>query len=262
MGAPMARNLAGAGFELAVFDVDAERTRAAADDSARAPRTRRPPRPRAPTRSWSWSPTPRRRRRAVRRRRGGGRAARRGGRRRDEHDRPRGGHGAGRARARLRAARRAGLGRRRARRDGRPAGHGRRPRRAVRAPRARPRRPRVDRRALRRGARRRPGGQARQPAAGGVHIAAAAEALAYAEALGLDPRRCTRRDPPRRRGLVHARRPRLADADPGVLPTSTALDIFVKDMGLVVERGRRRRRPHPARRGRAAALSRKGRRRA
>ena len=32
MGGPMARNLAGAGFELAVFDVDAERTRAAADE--------------------------------------------------------------------------------------------------------------------------------------------------------------------------------------------------------------------------------------
>ena len=32
MGGPMARNLAGAGFDLAVFDVDAERTRAAADE--------------------------------------------------------------------------------------------------------------------------------------------------------------------------------------------------------------------------------------
>jgi 3-hydroxyisobutyrate dehydrogenase len=32
MGGPMARNLAGAGFELAVFDVDKQRTRAAADD--------------------------------------------------------------------------------------------------------------------------------------------------------------------------------------------------------------------------------------
>ena len=32
MGAPMARNLAAAGFDLAVFDVDAQRTRAAAED--------------------------------------------------------------------------------------------------------------------------------------------------------------------------------------------------------------------------------------
>jgi 3-hydroxyisobutyrate dehydrogenase len=32
MGAPMARNLAAAGFELTVFDVDAQRTRAAADE--------------------------------------------------------------------------------------------------------------------------------------------------------------------------------------------------------------------------------------
>jgi 3-hydroxyisobutyrate dehydrogenase-like beta-hydroxyacid dehydrogenase len=32
MGAPMARNLAAAGFELAVFDLDAQRTRAAADE--------------------------------------------------------------------------------------------------------------------------------------------------------------------------------------------------------------------------------------
>ena len=33
MGAPMARNLAAAGFELAVFDVDDPRTRAVAQDS-------------------------------------------------------------------------------------------------------------------------------------------------------------------------------------------------------------------------------------
>ena len=37
MGAPMARNLAGAGFELAVFDVDEDRTRAAADESEPGP---------------------------------------------------------------------------------------------------------------------------------------------------------------------------------------------------------------------------------
>ena len=40
MGAPMARNLAAAGFELAVFDVDEQRTRAAAEDfGARAARS-------------------------------------------------------------------------------------------------------------------------------------------------------------------------------------------------------------------------------
>ena len=32
MGAPMARNLAAAGFDVAVFDVDAQRTRTAAED--------------------------------------------------------------------------------------------------------------------------------------------------------------------------------------------------------------------------------------
>jgi 3-hydroxyisobutyrate dehydrogenase/putative dehydrogenase len=37
MGAPMARNLAAAGFELAVFDVDAQRTRAAADELGARP---------------------------------------------------------------------------------------------------------------------------------------------------------------------------------------------------------------------------------
>ena len=38
MGLPMARNLAAAGFELAIFDVDAERTRAAATPLAHAAR--------------------------------------------------------------------------------------------------------------------------------------------------------------------------------------------------------------------------------
>ena len=64
MGAPMARNLAAAGFDLAVFDADEQRTRAAAEDfGARAARFGGATRPPAPTRWWSWSPTARRRRR-------------------------------------------------------------------------------------------------------------------------------------------------------------------------------------------------------
>ena len=69
----------------------------------------------------------------------------------------------------------------------------------------------------------------------GVHIAVAGEALAYAEALGLDP------------GLVHEtirhgaagsfmledRGGRMLDR--AFLPAKSALDIFVKDMGLVRE---------------------------
>jgi 3-hydroxyisobutyrate dehydrogenase-like beta-hydroxyacid dehydrogenase len=71
----------------------------------------------------------------------------------------------------------------------------------------------------------------------GVHIAAAAEALAYAQALGLDP------------ALVHdtirhgaAASFMLDDRGPRMLAREfeearSALDIFVKDMGLVVDAG-------------------------
>ena len=71
----------------------------------------------------------------------------------------------------------------------------------------------------------------------GVHIAAAAEALAYAEALGLDP------------AMVHetirhgaAASFMLDDRGSRMLAREfddvrSALDIFVKDMGLVVEAG-------------------------
>ena len=71
----------------------------------------------------------------------------------------------------------------------------------------------------------------------GVHIAAAAEALAYAQALGLDP------------AMVHdtirhgaAASFMLDDRGPRMLARKfedarSALDIFVKDMGLVVDAG-------------------------
>ena len=67
----------------------------------------------------------------------------------------------------------------------------------------------------------------------GVHIAAAAEALAFAEALGLDARGCWE-------VCATARQPRSCSTTaasacstrPSRTPKS-ALDIFVKDMGLV-----------------------------
>jgi 3-hydroxyisobutyrate dehydrogenase-like beta-hydroxyacid dehydrogenase len=78
-----------------------------------------------------------------------------------------------------------------------------------------------------------------------VHIAAAAEALAYARALGLDP------------AMVHATIRRgaaasfmLDDRGPRMLAREfgeprSALEIFVKDMGARGRGGRRPRRPHP-----------------
>ena len=68
----------------------------------------------------------------------------------------------------------------------------------------------------------------------GVHIVAAAEALSFAEALGLDPRAAWEVV---RRGaagsfMLDDRGARMLDEAP---PVRSAVDIFVKDMGLVVE---------------------------
>jgi 3-hydroxyisobutyrate dehydrogenase-like beta-hydroxyacid dehydrogenase len=67
----------------------------------------------------------------------------------------------------------------------------------------------------------------------GVHIAAAAEALAYAEALGLDPRFVfeTIRHGAANSFMLEDRGERMLDEE--FVPPRSALDIFVKDMGLV-----------------------------
>jgi 3-hydroxyisobutyrate dehydrogenase len=67
----------------------------------------------------------------------------------------------------------------------------------------------------------------------GVHIAAAAEALAYAESLGLDPRFVfeTIRHGAANSFMLEDRGERMLEED--YVPPKSALDIFVKDMGLV-----------------------------
>jgi 3-hydroxyisobutyrate dehydrogenase len=67
----------------------------------------------------------------------------------------------------------------------------------------------------------------------GVHIAAAAEALAYAEALGLDPRFVfeTIRHGAANSFMLEDRGERMLEEE--FVPPKSALDIFVKDMGLV-----------------------------
>ena len=71
----------------------------------------------------------------------------------------------------------------------------------------------------------------------GVHIAAAAEALAYAEALGLDPGRVREivRHGAAGSFMLEDRGQRMVDE--AWMPPRSALNIFVKDMGLVVEAG-------------------------
>jgi 3-hydroxyisobutyrate dehydrogenase-like beta-hydroxyacid dehydrogenase len=69
----------------------------------------------------------------------------------------------------------------------------------------------------------------------GVHIAAAGEALAYAEALGLDPRSVfeTIRHGAANSFMLEDRGERMLERE--FVPARSALDIFVKDMGLVRE---------------------------
>jgi 3-hydroxyisobutyrate dehydrogenase/putative dehydrogenase len=71
----------------------------------------------------------------------------------------------------------------------------------------------------------------------GVHIAAAAEALAYAAALGLDPAkvRDTIRHGAAASFMLEDRGARMLTRD--FDQVRSALDIFVKDMGLVVDAG-------------------------
>ncbi|HET7478281.1 MAG TPA: NAD(P)-dependent oxidoreductase [Rubrobacteraceae bacterium] len=69
----------------------------------------------------------------------------------------------------------------------------------------------------------------------GVHIAAAGEALAYAAALGLDPRSVfeTIRHGAAASFMLDDRGERMLERR--FIPAKSALDIFVKDMGLVRE---------------------------
>jgi 3-hydroxyisobutyrate dehydrogenase len=71
----------------------------------------------------------------------------------------------------------------------------------------------------------------------GVHIAAAAEALAYAQALGLDAAMVheTIRHGAAASFMLDDRGPRMLAGE--FEEVSSALDIFVKDMGLVVDAG-------------------------
>jgi len=71
----------------------------------------------------------------------------------------------------------------------------------------------------------------------GVHIAAAAEALAFAEALGLDPATCYEvlRHGAAASFMFDDRGRRMVE---GTEQVNSALDIFVKDMGLVVDAAR------------------------
>jgi 3-hydroxyisobutyrate dehydrogenase/putative dehydrogenase len=72
----------------------------------------------------------------------------------------------------------------------------------------------------------------------GVHIAAAAEALAFAEGLGLDPAACWEviRHGAAASFMLDDRGQRMLGEQPA--PVKSALDIFVKDMGLVLDAAR------------------------
>ena len=79
----------------------------------------------------------------------------------------------------------------------------------------------------------------------GVHIAAAAEALGFAAALGLDPRAAwdVVRHGAAGSFMLSDRGARMLDAE--FEPVRSALDIFVKDMGLVVSAAKARKLPTP-----------------
>ncbi len=78
----------------------------------------------------------------------------------------------------------------------------------------------------------------------GVHIAAAAEALALAARIGVDPAVAL----PILSGssaaswMLNDRGPRMLEADPDL---TSAIDIFVKDLGIVMEAGREAKSPLP-----------------
>jgi L-threonate 2-dehydrogenase len=71
----------------------------------------------------------------------------------------------------------------------------------------------------------------------GVHIVVAAEALALAEKIGVDPKSMLDILTGTSAGswMLRDRGPRMLEADPEV---TSAVDIFVKDLGIVLEAGR------------------------
>jgi 3-hydroxyisobutyrate dehydrogenase/putative dehydrogenase len=79
----------------------------------------------------------------------------------------------------------------------------------------------------------------------GVHIAAAAEALAFAEALGLDAHTCWEvvRHGAAASFMLEDRGRRMVEGCPEQV--KSALDIFVKDMGLVTDAARANTYPAP-----------------
>jgi 3-hydroxyisobutyrate dehydrogenase len=79
----------------------------------------------------------------------------------------------------------------------------------------------------------------------GVHIAAAAEGLAFAEALGLDARACWEvlREGAAASFMLDDRGERMVDG--AFEEAKSALDIFVKDMGLVTGAAREHAYPAP-----------------
>ena len=79
----------------------------------------------------------------------------------------------------------------------------------------------------------------------GVHIAAAAEGLAFAEAMGLDARACWEvlREGAAASFMLDDRGERMVDG--AFEEAKSALDIFVKDMGLVTDAARASSYPAP-----------------
>ena len=71
----------------------------------------------------------------------------------------------------------------------------------------------------------------------GVHIAAAAEALAFAEKVGVDAATVLGivQDTAAASWMLKNRGPRMLQSEPEV---TSAVDIFVKDLGIVLEAGR------------------------
>jgi putative dehydrogenase len=78
----------------------------------------------------------------------------------------------------------------------------------------------------------------------GVHIAAAAEALALAARIGVEPGVALRilSGSAAASWMLNDRGPRMLEAEPAV---TSAIDIFVKDLGIVMEAGREAKSPLP-----------------
>jgi 3-hydroxyisobutyrate dehydrogenase len=78
----------------------------------------------------------------------------------------------------------------------------------------------------------------------GVHIAAAAEALALAARIGVDPGVALRilSGSAAASWMLNDRGPRMLESEPEL---TSAIDIFVKDLGIVMEAGREAKAPLP-----------------